>query len=358
MKGLFRLTIVIGTLVGLIFLGWSDPVQGAEKKYKFRFTSAYAATSIDQMVWAKIMKEITERSNGAVTFETYWGSSLGKMAEHLDLIGKRTAELGDASLGAWPARVPIFAFEYAFPFGPSDPLVVTKSMYTIHSEFPEFSKQLKANNTILIANMPWDSYMGPSREQIKSIKDLKGKKMGLWGVYFPKVVEAVGAVGVPRSTTESYMMLKTGVLDISLEPIDVTWTHKHYEVAKHLFLMDSGAFMPKFLIMNLDGYNELTPDLQKLFMEVGRKNALEFAASLKENRAKIIDQMLKEKKMLTTYAPTPTERAQWAAQMADIPAEWAKKMEAQGLPGWKLLDRWMAVTTSMGHTWPRAWGKR
>jgi TRAP-type C4-dicarboxylate transport system substrate-binding protein len=358
MKGKFTMVMIVGIMVSLMSLGWTDSAQAASKKYKFRFSTAYPATAVDTQVWAKVMKEITERSDGAVTFETFLGGALGKMIEHLDMVGKRTVDLGETPLGAWPARLPLFGFEYAFPFGPSDPEIVTKCMYVMFSEFPEFDKQVKDNNAILIATLPWDSYMGTSREQIKSLKDLKGKKIGLWGIYFPKWVEAVGAVGVPRAMTEGYMMLKTGVLDISLEPVDVTWTHKHYEVAKHFFFLDSGAFTPKYLIMNLDAWKELTPELQKLFIEVGRKNSLEFAADLRENRRKIIDQLLKEKKILTTYALTAEERSRWAAEMPDLPAGWAKKMEEKGLPGWKALDRWMELTTGMGHKWPRAWGKR
>jgi len=358
MKGKFTMVMIVGVMVSLMFLGWTDSAPAASKKYKFRFTSGYSSTAVDSMAMGKILKEITERSGGAVTFEVFWGGALGKVAEHLDLVGKRSADLGEAPLGAWPAKLPLFGFEYAFPFGPSDPEVVTKGMYTMYSGFPEFDKQLKDNNILLIATLPWDTYMGSSREQIKSIKDLKGKKIGLWGIYFPKWLGPVEAVGVPRPMTEAYMMLKTGVLDISLEPVDVTLTHKHFEVAKHFFFLNSGAFAPKYLIMNLDAWKELTPELQKLFIEIGRKKSLEFAAELRENRKKIIDQLLKEKKILTTYEPTAEERSWWAAAMPDIPADWAKAMEAKGLPGWKALDRWMELTTGMGHKWPRAWGKR
>jgi len=358
MKGKFAKVMILGIVVSLLFLGWSDSAQATSKKYKLRFTAGYSPTAVDMMAIGKILKEISERSGGAVTFETFWGGALGKVLEHLDLVGKRTADIGEAPLGAWPARLPLFGFEYAFPFGPSDPEVVTKCMYSMVSEFPEFDKQLKGNNIFLVAILPWDTYMGSSREQIKSVRDLKGKKIGLWGVYFPKWVEAVGGIGVPRPMVEGYMMLKTGVLDMSLEPVDVTLTHKHHEVAKHFFFLNSGAFTPKYVIMNLDAWKELTPELQKLFLEVGRKNSLEFAAELRENRKKIIDQLLKEKKMLTAYEPTAEERSWWAAQMPDIPADWAKAMEGKGLPGWKALDRWIELTTGTGHKWPRAWGKR
>ncbi|MBM4332482.1 MAG: hypothetical protein FJ117_14905 [Deltaproteobacteria bacterium] len=358
MKSKMKGAIIVGIVMGLMLLGWADSVQASSKKYKFRFTSGYSPTAIDMVAIGKILKDISERSGGAVTFETFWGGSLGKVLEHLDLIGKRTADIGEAPLGAWPARLPLFGFEYAFPFGPPDPEVVTKCMYTMLSEFPEFDKQLRDNNVFLVAILPWDTYHGSSRDQMKSLKDLKGKKVGLWGVYFPKWIEAMGGIGVPRPMVESYMMMKTGVLDMSLEPVDVTLTHKHFEVAKHFFFLNSGAFTPKYVLMNLDAWKELTPELQKLFLEVARKNSLEFAAELRENRKKIIDQLLKEKKMLTSYEPTAEERSSWAAAMPDLPAEWAKSMEGKGLPGWKALDRWMKLTSDAGHKWPRAWGKR
>src|SRR3989304_4210334 len=99
MKGKFTMVMIVGVMVSLMFLGWTDSAPAASKKYKFRFTSGYSSTAVDSMAMGKILKEITERSGGAVTFEVFWGGALGKVAEHLDLVGKRSADLGEAPLG-------------------------------------------------------------------------------------------------------------------------------------------------------------------------------------------------------------------------------------------------------------------
>jgi hypothetical protein len=46
----------------------------------------------------------------------------------------------------------------------------------------------------------------------------------------------------------------------------------------------------------------------------------------------------------------------WASSMPDLPAEWAKKMEAKGLPGWKIVDRYIDLLKKEGFEFPRKWG--
>ena len=56
------------------------------------------------------------------------------------------------------------------------------------------------------------------------------------------------------------------------------------------------------------------------------------------------------------YDLPEAERDKWAQMIPDIPAEWAVEVEAQGYPGWKIVDRWQELTTKYGYKWPRKWG--
>ena len=52
------------------------------------------------------------------------------------------------------------------------------------------------------------------------------------------------------------------------------------------------------------------------------------------------------------------DKAKWAQMIPDLPAEWAQEMEAQGLPGWEIVDTYIKLTKEAGHQWPREWGRR
>lgn len=109
-------------------------------------------------MFAYWQSEVTKRTKGAITFENYWGASLGAPADHIDLLKDGIVQVAQFHQWFTPSRMPLGEFEYVFPFGPTDYVLVTKAMRQIRSEFPEFQKELKANNAIMIADIPQGSY--------------------------------------------------------------------------------------------------------------------------------------------------------------------------------------------------------
>jgi tripartite ATP-independent transporter DctP family solute receptor len=66
---------------------------------------------------------------------------------------------------------------------------------------------------------------------------------------------------------ELYTALETGVVDAQEHPINITYSFKFYEVQKYLSLTEH-AYSALALAMNLNKFNALTPEQQKVVMEV------------------------------------------------------------------------------------------
>ena len=71
-------------------------------------------------------------------------------------------------------------------------------------------------------------------------------------------------------TAEIYSALEKGVVDGSCMPAGGMLNMKHYEVAKYAS-MTYHNYGPTVLVMNLDIWRGLTPEQQKLFVEVNRE---------------------------------------------------------------------------------------
>lgn len=299
------------------------------------------------------MDEITERSGGLIAFDVYWGGALGGAAETFDLVTKGVVDIGTTNFGGSPAAFPLFGFDYAFPFGPPDPTLVTKAMWQIWDEFPEFEQQLAASNQQVVAILPWDSYQMMSISPIKELADIKGKVVGLWGVFYSKWFEAIGATGVPERAPDRYLNLKMGVIDAAVWPVETFISFKTYEVAKYFIKVDHGAFATWTISINKDSFNKLTPELQRIILDVGMEASLEQGASVKTRRA---EGLAKLKDLGTVFSELSSEdKAAWAEAIEDIPAGWAADMEALGYPGFDIARRWQEITTEMGHEWSREW---
>ena len=117
----------------------------AEKTYKLRLAAVFPPPTVSLASYAtKLwMDEVTKRTGGKVTFQPFWGGALGKPAAHLTLVERGMTDVVLTHRWYTPGKLPLGQFEYVFPFGPVDPVIVTKAKRQIHEEFPQFAQAIR-----------------------------------------------------------------------------------------------------------------------------------------------------------------------------------------------------------------------
>jgi len=352
MKRLLVVLVALALALSLV------PAAGAEmKKMKLRLASAWPPPNVSMGAYAAQawMDEITKATGGKVTFRKFWGGALGKPPEYLGIVDKGLADLVLTNAHYTPGKLPLAQFEYVFPFGPVDPVIVTKAKLQLMSEFPQFAKDLAKYNAVQISNYSGAVYQILSKEPVKNLADFKGKKIALIGRYFGRWVEVAGAIPVVAAAHDRYTMLQTGVIDMDLLPVDLFGAFKIYEQAKNLIKIDAmtGNFFD--LWMNKTTFEKMPKEMQELFLKTGHDIALKVAQEIVPAWTDKTLAMFK-KEGVKFYDFPADDRAKWAEMIPDIPAEWAKEVEAQGYPGWKIVARWQELTSELGYKWPRQWG--
>ena len=108
-----------------------------------------------------------------------------------------------------------------------------------------------------------------SKRPINTPADLKGLKMRVQqGRVFADTVNGLGASAVPMPWGEVIPAAQQGVIDGADLPIVNINALKVYEVSKYAS-MTYHNYGPTLVVMNLDIWKSLTPDQQKLILEVG-----------------------------------------------------------------------------------------
>ena len=179
MKRNYGLILTMG-LVLLVSLAFAMPtLAGEEKAIKLRLAAVFPppAQSLGSYGVQLWMDEVTKKTNGKVSFQTFWGGALGKPPEHLTLVERGMADLVLTHRWYTPGKLPLGQFEYVFPFGPIDPLVVSKAKRQIFEEFPDFRKNLAKYNALLVMNTSACAYQILSKTPLRSLDDFKGKKL-------------------------------------------------------------------------------------------------------------------------------------------------------------------------------------
>ena len=297
---------------------------------------------------------IEERSDGRITIpDRFWGGALGTVPEHLALVKKGTVQIGHGPWGAFPAEFPAGEFERLFLFGPNDPYIYTKAFWQIMDEFPCFDEMFAAQNVKLVLNLPWGYYNMISFEPIVTLDDFKGKVIAVWGVISPKWVEPLGAGAEATASVERYLSLKQHVVDGSMMSVQTDVDCKLYEVAKHYTLIGTMGVIPYTHEFNLDTWNKLPPDLQKMIIDTGREVSLDHCAFTIGKREAAYKTL--EEHGVTFYDMSEADKTEWAGMMTDLPREWAEEREAKGYPAFAILNRWVEITEELGHEWRIDW---
>jgi len=303
-------------------------------------------SSLDQK-W--FIDEVTKRTNGQISFKEYWAASLVPAKEHLDAAKTGTIDLTRICFLYWPSNFPLNALPYMFPFASREPDVGQRVMRRMYKEFPQFEQEITANNLKFISFQVWDDYALLTRKPIRTMKDLKGLKIALLGGMLTAVAKSNGASPIVISLDERYLQLKTGVIDGSLIAVDSMVSTNCHEVAKYLTILELGAYVPNALAMNLDTWKRMSPEDQKMMLDLGLEIEKKYTKQMLENRNRYI-QIMRDAGVEVFELPRE-EKIKIAEQLPDLAAKWAEKMEKKGYPGWKMAQRYKEIYAEEGHEW-------
>ena len=267
-----RFTLIM-ILVAVLILAFSELNASEIQAIKLKFATPFPPPSVSLggasgQAW---MDEVTKRTNGKVTFQTFWGGALGKASETLTIVEKGIADV--VFIYPWwtPGKLPLGVFENAFPFGPVDPVLVYKAKRQMYAEFPQFKGDYAKFNALLLQVSGSSAYQIMSKVKVTKLEDFKGKKIGVMGRFLGDWISACGAVPVGAEMPARYNMLQTGVIDMDFLPTDVQASLKIYEQAKHQIIIDAFAHGAWDVVINTNSFNKLPKEVQTIFVEAGAK---------------------------------------------------------------------------------------
>lgn len=221
--------------------------------------------------WAE---ELDKRSQGKMKVKIFYVGTLAKPTENLQLIRSGGVELVNMSASYFGADLPLFTAPNSIPMAMADVGQATVLMQRLMTELPAMDEEAKRNGVKALHFHSLNPYRLVCKQQIKSIDDLKGKKIRSWGSDMPKMVLAAGAVPVTLFLPELYEGLQRGTIDCIPFSVDLMVSYKIHEVAKHVHDVTLWLGPTSGLWMARPAWDKLTPDQQKLFEQVSREAAL------------------------------------------------------------------------------------
>jgi tripartite ATP-independent transporter DctP family solute receptor len=212
--------------------------------------------------------ELEKRSNGALTVQIFPQGQLGNDAQMIDGVRSGIIDITMVGLNNMTGLMPkAGAFELPFMF--ADRATAYRVLdgavgQSIAGEFEQHGMKS--------LGFPENGFrqMTNKRRPIREPADVAGLQMRVNNSRaLGDMFSALGAAPQQLPVAELYTALETGVVDSQDHPVAIVVSFKFNEVQKYLSLTNH-AYSPLSLAMNLNRFNRLSPELQKVVMEVAK----------------------------------------------------------------------------------------
>jgi TRAP-type C4-dicarboxylate transport system substrate-binding protein len=261
---MMRFAMVATVLAGAVALGGVAHAQQLEKK-QFNVVGTWNFLTnwqkLEQPFWAT---EIPAASNGAITGNI-------KSITEVNLKGTELLRLIRQGVFDVAAALPIYVEDGGAIIEASDIAGVAKDFKMgrdiAQLWMPEMQKVMKERHgSMILATFPFPEQVIFCRGEIKSIEDLKGKKIRVQGTSQGDFATAVGAAGVTIPFGEVVPALEKGVVDCGITGTMPGYKAKWTEVTNTLFRLPVGYTVGMWVI-SLNVWNKLNPATQEFLQK-------------------------------------------------------------------------------------------
>lgn len=289
-----------------------------------------------------------------VQWNVAFGGTLARIPAAMESVETGQTDVGYMSHLFEPQRLPLQNVWMNAPFGTDDLRITSDLAEALENAFPAMQKQWRDSNIVRLASVVLDNYVLVARFPVRSIADLRGRKVGGAGPNL-QWLEGTGAVGVQVNVGTAYNDMKSGVFDALFLPTSFVASAKLHEVAPYLMRTDFGAIYGGQLVMNRASWERLPPPLQESFRrqaEAYRQAVVRRTAEVSADTFRIV-----QGAGGTVLDFDRGERARWAAAMPNIAQNWARAQDAKGLPGSDVLRFYMDGLRKAGVKPARDWDR-
>lgn len=290
----------------------------------------YANVMLEQWI-----KKVDERTEGKVKITLYPGQTLGKIPDEWDMLKTGVCDIAWILPMFYPGVFPLVdLFDLPFMVPGGRPLPVLNGLFDKFN-YKEFTE----------VKVLWPGYMGPVplhmvKKPVRTLEELKGMQIRTPPGVIQQSVKALGATPAMVPPGELYTALERGMVDGCTIAMEAVKGYKLYEVTKYHTIAGSGYGMLGYgmnvTAMNLETWNSLPPDIQKIFDELSP-----WAQELLNDAANADDEdaisLCKEAGNTFIYL-SPEEEASWIEATKSVVDDWAAEIDAKGLPGTAIVE--------------------
>jgi TRAP-type C4-dicarboxylate transport system substrate-binding protein len=310
--------------------------------------------TMDEVLIPEINKRLAESGKYKIDWTKAWGGTLAKLGSESKSVGDGVADVGLVSTLFEAPKFPMQNVTYFTPFGTDDIGLVSKTVADMQKQIPAMGNAWTKNGLVYLGGMSLDTYYIFTKFPLRSVDDLKGKKISAPGPA-ANWIRDTGAVPVAGSLNTYYEDIKSGVSDGTIVFSTGAWAAKVHEVAPYVTKVNFGAMYAGGVVVNKSRFDRLPSEVQQAMREAGEVWTTAYAAAQSKAMETALENMTAAGAKITELSDA--ERKRWADTLPQVAKTWAKDTESRGMPGSEVLNAYQNALLKAGANLPRNWAK-
>ena len=314
---------------------WVDvpAVQPGTPRFRMRVSAHIPGTSpavVD--VFEPAFKRLTEMSGGAIVVEGHWGGSLHKEREGISALTSGLTDMCPV-YSAWDPKSFPAAQALCLPFLFPSVEVATQVSEELYAEF--FKGDVERQGVLMGRMSATSEYNLFSREPIRRLEDIAGRRIACSDGVEADVIAALGAVPVACSTPEAHKRFGEGdvfavsISDSAAHTVGIYRNAKYRTSANLVRVNLEYGLSRKF-------YDSLPPDLQ-VVLNTWLRGAAQAGSQLFYGLAGARAREAFHAAGMEFIALDAAEQQRWRTQVAPVEAALRSSLDAAGYPADRLL---------------------
>lgn len=305
----------------------------------------------------KVDEILAKTGNYKVSWIQGFGGQIVKVRGELEGVQTGLGDIGVVPGPFHPSKLSLYQIGYVTPFTSLDLRTTTAAMGHLMATYPEMGKQSQRfNQSVLGLAGTAENYAIWTTKKITRVDQLKGMKIGAVGSNAPWVSSVGGVPVILKGLATVYSSLKTGVYQGSVLWQQVMAAFKFCEVTPHQLNTGFGAISNALLTTNMDSWKKMPAEVQAA-VQVASAAWVGSADGATLGGAKWGEGVCTKKFGQTTTTLNAEQKRKWAFAMPNLAQAWAKRQDAAGLPGTKMLGTFMDYMRTHKQVVVRNWDK-
>jgi TRAP-type C4-dicarboxylate transport system substrate-binding protein len=275
-------------------------------------------------------RKVEERTKGKVLIQTYPGGTLLKAKGMMDGVIAGTADIGCLCMAYQPGRFPI-TNAISLPLGLPNSRVASLVLWELYKKYTPRSFA-KVKVLTMFTTAPSNIM---SKIPIRTLEDIKGVPLRASGGA-AQILKAWGANRVGMPMPETPEALQKGVVKGLFSSLEVLKDFKFAELCKYVTITNTAVY-PFAVVMNMDSWNRLPKDVQKVMEDLGREQCIWTGTYMDNHVAEALEWSQKTQGV-EVIKLSKEEKARWDKLLDPIVDQWVKDMTAKGLPAAQIVE--------------------